>query len=141
MLLTNIEIPTKTGQAFEVDALVIGEWGIYVVDVKGYIGRLNAGLHAWSLDELASKIKPRQHGAWFKQLLTALQYLHSLDIYHGAICPRNIICNSMKSVLVNFGVGLDVAASSYSQQHADPNLWALEGGGGKGPLWLGGKFY
>jgi len=24
--------------------------GVYVVDVKGYIGRLDAGLHAWSLD-------------------------------------------------------------------------------------------
>ncbi|QBF81606.1 serine/threonine protein kinase [Shewanella maritima] len=50
MLLTNVEIPTHTGQAMEVDALVVGEWGVYVVDVKGYIGRLNAGLHAWSLD-------------------------------------------------------------------------------------------
>ncbi len=50
LLLTNVEIPTKTGQAMEVDALVVGEWGVYVVDVKGYMGRLNAGLHAWSLD-------------------------------------------------------------------------------------------
>lgn len=50
ILLTNVEIPTKSGQAMEVDALVIGEWGVYVVDVKGYIGRLDAGLHAWSLD-------------------------------------------------------------------------------------------
>lgn len=50
ILLTNIEIPTHSGQALEVDALVIGDWGIYVVDVKGYIGRLEAGLHAWSLD-------------------------------------------------------------------------------------------
>ena len=50
ILLTNVEIPAKSGQAMEVDALVIGEWGVYVVDVKGYIGRLDAGLHAWSLD-------------------------------------------------------------------------------------------
>lgn len=34
ILLTNVEIPTKSGQAMEVDALVIGEWGVYVVDVK-----------------------------------------------------------------------------------------------------------
>ncbi|MGS0728524.1 nuclease-related domain-containing protein, partial [Shewanella sp. 0m-11] len=39
ILLTNVEIPAKSGQAMEVDALVIGEWGVYVVDVKGYIGR------------------------------------------------------------------------------------------------------
>ena len=50
VLLTNIEIPTHSGQALEVDALIIGAWGIYVVDVKGYIGRLEAGQHAWSLD-------------------------------------------------------------------------------------------
>ncbi|EDQ00124.1 nuclease-related domain-containing protein [Shewanella benthica] len=31
----------------EVDALVIGEWGVFVVDVKGYIGRLDAELHAF----------------------------------------------------------------------------------------------
>ncbi|MGL4898800.1 MAG: nuclease-related domain-containing protein, partial [Shewanella sp.] len=50
LLLTNVEIPTHSGQAMEVDALVVGEWGVYVVDVKGYMGRLTAGLHAWLLD-------------------------------------------------------------------------------------------
>lgn len=50
ILLTNVEIPTQSGQAMEVDALVVGKWGIYVVDVKGYIGQLDAGQHAWTLD-------------------------------------------------------------------------------------------
>ncbi|SET47087.1 NERD domain-containing protein kinase family protein [Thalassotalea agarivorans] len=50
VLLTNVEIPKKSGQAMEVDALVVGEWGVYVVDVKGYMGQLEAGLHAWTLD-------------------------------------------------------------------------------------------
>lgn len=50
LLLTNIEIPTHTGQAMEVDALVVGELAVYVVDVKGYRGSLDVGLHAWTLD-------------------------------------------------------------------------------------------
>lgn len=50
LLLTNVEIPTHTGQAMEVDALVVGHWGVYVVDVKGYTGTLDVGQHAWSLD-------------------------------------------------------------------------------------------
>lgn len=50
LLLTNIEIPTHTGQAMEVDALVVGEFSVYVVDVKGYRGALDVGLHAWTLD-------------------------------------------------------------------------------------------
>lgn len=50
LLLTNIEIPTHTGQAMEVDALVAGDLAVYVVDVKGYIGTLEAGLHAWTVN-------------------------------------------------------------------------------------------
>lgn len=49
-LLTNIEIPSHTGQALEVDALVIGQWGVFVVDVKGYTGELEVGQHAWMVD-------------------------------------------------------------------------------------------
>ncbi|MGL4938242.1 NERD domain-containing protein [Shewanella sp.] len=74
-----------------------------------------------------SKLMPDLSRAWFMQLLHALQYLHRLDIYHGAICPKNIICHGDKAVLVNFGVGLDIAASFYAKQYADPTLWALEG--------------
>ena len=79
-----------------------------------------------SLDEV-KQIQVGQPFNWFLQLLSALQYLHSLDIYHGAICPKNIICSQEKATLVNFGVGLDVAATHYASQYADPTLWAVEG--------------
>ncbi|OED48937.1 serine/threonine protein kinase [Endozoicomonas sp. (ex Bugula neritina AB1)] len=78
-----------------------------------------------SIDELES-FDVGQPSRWFAQLLTALQYLHKVGIFHGAICPRNIVCNSVRAVLVNFGVGLDIAATSYSSQYADPNFWAEE---------------
>ncbi|MGL5360365.1 MAG: NERD domain-containing protein kinase family protein, partial [Shewanella sp.] len=82
-----------------------------------------------AIDEVVALSTPKPHLArvWFMQLLNALQYLHRLDIYHGAICPKNIICHGEKAVLVNFGVGLDIAASFYAKQYADPTLWSLEG--------------
>ncbi|KIO37425.1 NERD domain-containing protein kinase family protein [Shewanella sp. cp20] len=79
-----------------------------------------------SLDEL-SEIQLGQPANWFTQLLSALQYLHQMDIYHGAICPKNIICSDEKAVLVNFGIGLDIATSHYARRYADPQLWAAEG--------------
>ncbi|MCG9696265.1 NERD domain-containing protein kinase family protein [Shewanella sp. Isolate11] len=79
-----------------------------------------------ALDE-QQEIKSGQPLMWFSQLLSALQYLHQMDIYHGAICPKNIICNREKSILVNFGIGLDIATSHYASRYADPVLWQAEG--------------
>jgi hypothetical protein len=55
IVLTNIDIPTRNGQIMEVDALVIGAWGIYVIDVKGYVGTLEVGHHVWLLDGRSSE--------------------------------------------------------------------------------------
>ncbi|MCL1063943.1 NERD domain-containing serine/threonine-protein kinase [Shewanella benthica] len=79
-----------------------------------------------SLDELP-EIQLGQPVMWFTQLLSGLQYMHQMDIYHGAICPKNIICNQEKAILVNFGIGLDIATSHYASRYADPNFWAAEG--------------
>ena len=88
-----------------------------------YISRI--WIKGGSIDETDS-FTPEQVRMWLAQILTGLQYLHRMDIFHGAICPRNIICNPVRAVLVNFGVGLDIAAESYSRQYADPDLWAEE---------------
>ncbi|MCK8044122.1 NERD domain-containing serine/threonine-protein kinase [Shewanella sp. 1CM18E] len=85
---------------------------------------------AWEYGESIDEVKNIRLGQplmWFKQLLTGLQYMHQMDIYHGAICPKNIICNENKAILVNFGIGLDIAASHYACQYADPTLWEVEG--------------
>lgn len=79
-----------------------------------------------SLDELP-EIQLGQPVMWFTQLLSGLQYMHQMDIYHGAICPKNIICNQEKAILVNFGIGLDIATSHYASRYADPKFWAAEG--------------
>ena len=85
---------------------------------------------AWEYGESIDQVKEIRLGQplmWFTQLLTGLQYMHQMDIYHGAICPKNIICNPNKAILVNFGIGLDIAASHYACQYADPTLWEVEG--------------
>ena len=50
LFFTNLELLSQIGQPFEVDALVIGQYGIYVVDVKGYVGQLEVDANVWSLD-------------------------------------------------------------------------------------------
>ncbi len=49
-LITNVEIPTPTGVLKEVDALVFGKYAIYLVDVKGYTGKLSVDANSWLLD-------------------------------------------------------------------------------------------
>ena len=50
LLVTNVELPTATGQLLEIDAIVFGRKAIYLVDVKGYSGSLSIDANAWFLD-------------------------------------------------------------------------------------------
>ena len=50
LLITNVEIPTPAGILKEVDALVFGKYAIYLVDVRGYTGRLSVDANSWLLD-------------------------------------------------------------------------------------------
>ena len=52
LLITNVEIPTPTGVLKEVDALVFGKHAIYIIDVKGYHGRLSVDANSWFLDNM-----------------------------------------------------------------------------------------
>jgi hypothetical protein len=46
-LITNVEVYDDRGHPFEVDAVVVGEYGVYMVDVEGYQGTLTASKDAW----------------------------------------------------------------------------------------------
>lgn len=46
-LLTNVELYDDRGHPFEVDAIVISEYAIHLIDVKGYQGALAIGKDAW----------------------------------------------------------------------------------------------
>ena len=50
LLITNVEIPTPNGLLKEVDALIFGKFAIYIVDVKGYNGKLVVDANSWLLD-------------------------------------------------------------------------------------------
>ena len=50
-LITNVEVYDDRGHPFEVDAVVIGEYGVYLVDVKGYQGRLTASKDIWLFND------------------------------------------------------------------------------------------
>lgn len=64
ILITNLEILAQSGQPLEVDALVIGQYAVYLVDVKGYIGKLEAGVNDWSLN-----------GRWIDNSLSKANYV------------------------------------------------------------------
>lgn len=47
IIITNVDVYSDHGQPFECDAIIIGDWAVYIIDVKGYKGRLNAGKDVW----------------------------------------------------------------------------------------------
>lgn len=46
-ILTNLDLYDEHNQPFEVDAVVIGEFAVYLIDVKGYTGKLLASKDVW----------------------------------------------------------------------------------------------
>ena len=47
IIISNVDVYSGQGQPFECDAIIVGEWAVYVIDVKGYQGRLSAGKDVW----------------------------------------------------------------------------------------------
>ena len=50
IILTNVDLPIDKGEVREIDAIVFGKYAIYLVDVKGYSGTLEADSIAWRLN-------------------------------------------------------------------------------------------
>jgi len=49
-IITNLDLYDERGHPFEIDAIVIGELAVYLIDIKGYKGRLVASKDAWSFE-------------------------------------------------------------------------------------------
>ena len=101
LVITNVEIPTTSGQLKEVDALVFGDFAIYVLDVKGYTGKLVVDANSWSLDG--------------RLVDNALSKANSISrVYAGRI--RSILlreqhapwCQGMVFVTGQKGLGIDI---------------------------------
>jgi hypothetical protein len=50
ILLHNFEVCTGRGLPYEFDIVVIGEWAVYHVEVKGYRGEIQGDAQRWTLD-------------------------------------------------------------------------------------------
>ncbi len=51
LMITNVEMPTSTGQLLEIDAIVFGHKAIYLVDIKGYRGQVLVDANVWLRDD------------------------------------------------------------------------------------------
>jgi serine/threonine protein kinase len=49
VLLTNLELPTRNGFAYEYDIIVIGDFAVFVVELKGYGGIIKGNALEWEL--------------------------------------------------------------------------------------------
>ena len=47
LLITNVELPTSTGQLLEIDAIIFGSAAIYLLDIKGYSGAIEVDANVW----------------------------------------------------------------------------------------------
>lgn len=104
ILITNVDVYTDSNQPFEVDAIVVGDWGVYVLDVKGYQGELFASKDIWKHNDrivdnplsklnqnarvLASRCKSRirqnQHAPWCQGLVFVTGGLgQDIEIFNG----------------------------------------------------------
>jgi len=88
-IITNVDVYSENNQPFECDAIVVGTWGVYVIDVKGYKGKLSVGKDVWTFNGrevanplpklnqnarvLASRCKKRisynQHAPWCQSMV------------------------------------------------------------------------
>ena len=50
LILTNLELPTRGGLPYEYDIVVIGDYAVYSIEVKGYRGEIKGNAFEWELD-------------------------------------------------------------------------------------------
>lgn len=50
LILTNVDVYTENGSRLECDQIIIGLYAVYVVEVKGYTGKVTAGKDLWTFD-------------------------------------------------------------------------------------------
>lgn len=50
LVLHNFEVCTGRGFPYEYDIVVVGDWAVYHMEVKGYRGQIQGDAHRWTLD-------------------------------------------------------------------------------------------
>jgi len=54
----NLELPAPPGMSYEYDIIVLGEYAVYAVEVKGYQGRIRGNAYEWELESGAIRRSP-----------------------------------------------------------------------------------
>ena len=50
IIFHNLELPAQSGLPYEYDMIIVGEYAVYVVEVKGYQGRIRGNAQEWELE-------------------------------------------------------------------------------------------
>ena len=49
IIFHNLELPAQSGLPYEYDLIIVGEYAVYVVEIKGYRGRIRGNALEWEL--------------------------------------------------------------------------------------------
>src|SRR6266702_1448736 len=58
VIFHNLELPAPSGLPYEYDMIIVGEYAVYVVEVKGYRGRIRGNALEWELESGAINSSP-----------------------------------------------------------------------------------
>lgn len=58
VIFHNLELPAPSGLPYEYDMIIVGEYAVYVVEVKGYRGRIRGNALEWELESGAITSSP-----------------------------------------------------------------------------------
>ncbi|MBA3947764.1 MAG: NERD domain-containing protein [Herpetosiphonaceae bacterium] len=50
LIFHNLELPAPSGLPYEYDMIVVGQYAVYVVELKGYRGRITGNAYEWKLE-------------------------------------------------------------------------------------------
>src|SRR5688500_5305771 len=51
IIFHNLELSEHTNQFWEYDLIVVGEYAVYMLEVKGYRGLIRGNVHQWKLED------------------------------------------------------------------------------------------
>lgn len=102
-LISNIDVTDQQGNRLEVDALVLGRWAIYLVEIKGYTGTVTAGERVWDLGRGYSEETPLNSLGYKARVLASRIRDRITGSMHVPWCQATVF------VTGNEGTGLNLA--------------------------------
>lgn len=114
-LISNIDITNQQGQRLEIDALVIGRWAIYLIEIKGYTGKVIAGERVWDLGRGHSEESPLVSLGYKARVLASRIRDRITGSMHVPWCQATVFLTG------NAGAGLELIRESGCGSVCDPS--------------------